>query len=170
MDRTRVGEASEETVDDFEPFFSAEYRRLAKAMLLVSGDPSEAEDLAQEAFARVYARWDEVMKMDSPTGYLYRTALNLHRKRVRWSSMRARRGVPERQRPDELQAAEDRSDILRAVSGLPRAQREALVLVDWLGMDVAQVAALLGIQPVSLRVRLHRARAALRERFGDSDA
>jgi len=64
---------------DFAEFFSREYARLARACLLLTGNTAEAEDLTQDALARVYARWHEVGSMDSPEGYLFRTALNLNR-------------------------------------------------------------------------------------------
>src|ERR687884_501387 len=76
---------------DFEDFFRAEYERLARTCLLLTGDAAEGEDLAQEAFARVFERWERVRAMDSPVGYVYRSALNLHRKRVRHLVVRARR-------------------------------------------------------------------------------
>jgi DNA-directed RNA polymerase specialized sigma24 family protein len=44
-----------------------------------------------------------------------------------------------------------------------------VVLVDWAGMTAEEAARVLGIQPVSVRGRLHRARAALRQRLGDAD-
>jgi hypothetical protein len=68
---------------DFDRFYRAQYVRLVRALLLLIGDPGEAEDLAQEALSRVYERWDRVSAMDSSEGYLFRTALNLHRKRAR---------------------------------------------------------------------------------------
>jgi DNA-directed RNA polymerase specialized sigma24 family protein len=52
---------------------------------------------------------------------------------------------------------------------LSATQRAAVVLVDWAGMTAAEAARVLGIQPVSVRGRLHRARAALRQRIGDAN-
>ena len=117
----------------------------------------------------MYARWDEIASMDSPEGYLFRTALNLNRKRLRRLAVRARHLGPVARR-DELDAAEERLDVLRAVAALPRGQREAVVLVEWLDLDVDEVAELLGIASTSVRGRLHRARRSLRERFGGGDA
>ena len=57
----------------FEELFDAEYLKLARAMHLLAGDRSEGEDLAQEALAKVYERWNRVREMDSPLGYVYRT-------------------------------------------------------------------------------------------------
>src|SRR6266542_5220110 len=58
---------------EFHRFFEAEHRRMTTALYLITGDTSEAEELSQEAMVRMYERWDRVRRMDSPTGYLYRT-------------------------------------------------------------------------------------------------
>lgn len=154
---------------DFRAFFEHERVRLVRATLLLTGNVAEAEDLAQEALARVLERWDRVSDMESPEGYLYRTALNLNRKRLRRMTIAARRvlGVSDH---DALAAAEDRVDVLRAVASLPRPQREALVLVVWLGYGTEEAGTLLGIEPGSVRGRLHRARQALRRQLGGRDA
>ena len=67
----------------FETFYEAESRVLFRRMWLVTGNPAEAEELMQEAFVRVWERWDRVGAMDDAVGYLYRTAMNLFRKRHR---------------------------------------------------------------------------------------
>lgn len=160
---------AEEGALGFEDFFRAEYRRLARALLLLTGTAAEAEDLAQEALARAFERWERVARMDSPQGYVYRTALNLQRKRVRWLGVRARKVVAGVHEPDPADAAGARVDVLRAVRAIPPAQREALVLVEWLGMTADEAGQVLGIAPESVRGRCHRARQALRERLGVDD-
>jgi RNA polymerase sigma factor (sigma-70 family) len=158
----------------FSDFFAERYGRLARACLLLTGNEAEAEDLAQEAMARVLERWDRVSAMDDPVGYLYRTALNLHRNAVRRLAMAARRQLlREFSHPlaaDDPDAAERRLDLLRAIHSLPRTQREALVLVEWLGLTTEEAGSLLGIEAASVRGRLHRARQSLRALYGGSDA
>jgi hypothetical protein len=78
---------------DFSVFFAERYQRLVRACLLLTGNAAEGEDLAQEAMARVLERWDRVSTMDDPEGYLYRTALNLHRNALKRLMMR-KEGVP----------------------------------------------------------------------------
>jgi RNA polymerase sigma-70 factor (ECF subfamily) len=53
---------------DFEEFFREEYQRVVRALYLLAADQGEAEELAQEAMARVYERWDWVKTMESPGG------------------------------------------------------------------------------------------------------
>lgn len=154
----------------FAEFFEREHLRLGRAIFLLTGDRHEAEDLVQEALARTYERWDRVSQMGEPAGYVYRIASNLHRRRSR---TRLRQGtLVERRRvqdSDPGDVAVARMDVLAALAMLPRDQREALVLVEMFGFDTETAAKALGIKPVSVRVRLHRARLRLRDVLGGED-
>jgi RNA polymerase sigma factor (sigma-70 family) len=134
-------------------------------MYLMTGDRAEAEDLAQEAMSRVFERWHRVAGMDSPAGYAYRVAVNLHRRHFRRAEpsaeLRASAG------PEEL--VESRDEVLRVLASLSLEQREALVLVEWLGLDAEEAGRVLGIDAASVRGRIHRARVALRDRLGVRD-
>jgi RNA polymerase sigma factor (sigma-70 family) len=152
----------------FEGFFEAEYVRLCQALVLLTGDPLDAEEIAQEAMTRVLERWDRVARMDSPTGYLFRTAMNLHRNRLRTIRVRARRLFHERPVSDHSSTVGDQQDVRAALAKLSRAEREALVLVDWQQMDAAEAGGALGITAGAVRVRVHRARAALRHHLGET--
>ena len=147
---------------DFREFFEGEYRRLAKALFLVTGDRLEAEELAQEALVRVFERCDHVRQMHSPTGYLYRTALNLSRSRARRLASRARHALSPSPEADLLAGVEARDEVRRLLATLPRGQREAVVLVEWLGMGADEAGPILGIDGSTVRVQLSRARRALR--------
>jgi RNA polymerase sigma-70 factor (ECF subfamily) len=165
--------ASAERTQSFEDFFHAEYERLLRILYLSTGDRHEAEDLAQETFVRVYERWGTVSGIRNPAGYAYRTALNLHRSRLRRLATAARRMV--RLRPedeaDPASAADDRDAIRRALAAIPPAQREALVLVEWVGLSDVEAAAVLGVAPVTVRVRISRARPVLQAYLrGETDA
>jgi RNA polymerase sigma-70 factor (ECF subfamily) len=153
---------------DFESFFRAEYRSLCQALILLVGDALEAEEIAQETMTRVLERWDRVGAMDSPSGYAYRTALNLQRKRIRRLAVRAKRRFASVPVPDIGPAASDRHDVHRALQQLPDGLRAALILVDWLDMDTDEAGRVLGLKPASVRVRLHRARSALRDALGET--
>ncbi|HYU15563.1 MAG TPA: sigma-70 family RNA polymerase sigma factor [Candidatus Acidoferrum sp.] len=150
-------------LDPFESFFDATYERLLRALYLVTGDRHEAEDLAQEAFVRAYERWDRVSRTGNPAGYLYRTALNAYRSRLRRIAVAARRAMRRIER-DPIDESDDRDEIRRALAALPEGQREALVLVEWLGLTDEEAGAALGVKAVTVRVRMTRARQALRER------
>ena len=77
----------------FEEFFHLERDRLFRVMFVITKNRHEAEDLSQDAFARVWERWDSVGAMENPVGYLHRTAMNLFRNRYRRALLAARRGV-----------------------------------------------------------------------------
>src|ERR1700726_2522667 len=117
--------AAENDSLDFEEFFRAEHVRLLRALFLVTGTAHEAEDLMQEAFVKVWERWDRVGAMDDPTGYLYRTAMNTFRSRARRAAVAARRAFAFGA-PDPFEAVEAKDEAARALATLTRRQRLAL--------------------------------------------
>jgi RNA polymerase sigma factor (sigma-70 family) len=170
LEPTRLGTAAQAGgALDFEWFFHAEYQRLFQALYLLTGNRYEADDLAQEALMRAYERWDRVGSMDSPVGYVYRTALNLHRSRLRMLAVRARRVFASIPIEDASESVAISDEVHQALADIPEAQREALVLIEWLGLDSEEAGRVLGIDASSVRGRLHRGRDSLRKRLGDAD-
>jgi RNA polymerase sigma-70 factor, ECF subfamily len=163
-----VGSVSEERAAEFSDFFHDEYGRLGRALYLMTGDRAEAEDIAQEALVRVYERWDRVGRMDSPTGYLYRTAMNLARSRLR-----RLRGAPrdpiQASSHDPMTRVEARTDVMAMLATLPGQQRRALVLIDWLEFDADEAARILRVKNSTMRVHLSRGRKSLRALMDTSD-
>ncbi len=164
-----VTEVPAEPAADFREFYEAQHERLGRALYLLTRSSHEAEELAQEALVRVYERWDRVRTMDSPVGYLFRTAMNLNRNRLRRLGVAARRLIGPTPQPSELDAIETRDDLFIILDELPIGQRQAVVLIDWLGMDAEEAGRVLGLKAVSVRVRLSRAHAALREALEAND-
>jgi RNA polymerase sigma-70 factor (ECF subfamily) len=147
---------------DFESFYLANRVRLFRALVVVTRDVHAAEEATQDAFVRVWERWDRVRHMEDPTGYLFRTALNgwfqVHRRAVR----AARRVVGPGRVADPLEIIEDRDVLARRLLELPARQRAALVLTDYLGNDSAEAGRALGIRPGTVRRLASQGRAALR--------
>ena len=134
--------ASDATLDGLEAsrtnetFYQAEARTLFRRLWLVTGNRAEAEELMQDAFLRVWERWDSVGGMDDPLGYLYRTAMNLFRKRYRRAMLAVRRTVGATPSSDDFSDAEDRQTVRHVLATLPPRQRAALVLTEMLGVHV----------------------------------
>src|SRR5439155_28199 len=74
----------------------------------------------------------------------------------------ARKTLRPQAEADPFQAADERDAIARALVALPEGQREAVVMVEWLGMTDDEVGQILGISPITVRVRIHRARGTMR--------
>ena len=85
------GDASRGRVIELEAFFHDEARTLFRRLCTVTGNSSEAEEIMQDAFLALWERWDRIAGMDDPTGYLYRTAMNVFRKRTRRAALAIRR-------------------------------------------------------------------------------
>jgi RNA polymerase sigma-70 factor, ECF subfamily len=149
----------------FEDFYLQHHREVYAAMWLVTRNRHEAEEVTQDAFLKVLERWDRISSMDEPTGYLFSTAMNVWRSRRRRAAVAVRRAIRQSERPNELEQAESRADVVRILSVLTPRQRAALVLIDLVGLTSEQAADALGIRPSTVRVQAARARTALQGRM-----
>ena len=157
----------EDLASTFEAFVDAETARFHGALRLLTRDRAEAEDLMQDAYLKVWERWHHVRSLDDPTGYLYRTAMNLHRKRLRRAGVAIRHTIRPRPPRDLLDEVESRDEVLRALATLTPRQRMSLVLTDLLDHSSEEAGRLMGISPTTVRVLASQGRAALRTNTGD---
>jgi DNA-directed RNA polymerase specialized sigma24 family protein len=74
-------------VDTFEPWFRREYPQVLGALILAIGNRDVAEEVAAEAFAKAYEKWDRVGVMASPGGWIYTVALNAARRKFKHRAM-----------------------------------------------------------------------------------
>lgn len=146
----------------FDEFFLEEGERLQRVMNVITGSRSQAEDIVQEAFVRVFARWERVSAMENPQGFLYRTAMNEFRSEYRRTARALKRLVsPSRHHDDAFAPVEDRDQAMRALADLPPRQRAALVLTEALGYSGEETGELLGIKASTVYALTHQARSAL---------
>lgn len=152
---------------DLASFCHGEHRRLVGLLALYVGDEATAQELAQDAFARLCEHWDRVCRMTNRRAWLNRVALNLARSWFRRRS--AERRAQRRHGPDVQIEESQPADVLAvrgAVAALPPRQRTALVLRYYADLPVADVAAHMGCAEGTVRALTHRAIGALRERAG----
>jgi RNA polymerase sigma-70 factor, ECF subfamily len=150
----------------FEEFFAAEHARLFGALCLVTGDRSEAEEIVQDAFLRLWERWDRVASVDDIESYLFTTAMNVFRNRYRRAALAVRRRLQPEVTVDALAAVEDRDVVVRALRGLAPEQRAAVVLTNYVGLTSEEAGKLLGMRAGTVRTLASRARSSIREGAG----
>jgi RNA polymerase sigma-70 factor (ECF subfamily) len=154
----------------FEELFGDHRRHLIAALWMITRDRQEAEEIAQEAFLRVWERWDRVAAMDDPEGYLYRTAMNVFRSRKRRASV-ALRNLGRPALPDDLlESVETREVLIQTLSTCTPRERAAIVLTDVLGFSSEEAASYLGIRPTTVRVLAARGRGRMQQEVQDHDA
>jgi len=146
------------------------------------GNEDDANDLAQETFARVFRARANFRLNEKFSTWLYTIAANLARNHFRWRarhpniSLHTAAEDPEQSlenilpaqdaTPSEQTLASERVAVVRAAVGdLPEELREAMVLCEWEERSVAEAAAILESTPKAVESRLYRARKILRERL-----
>ena len=151
----------------FEEFFDSERSRLFGALSVMAGNRFEAEEIMQEAFLKLWERWGRVSAMEDPVGFLYRTAMNLYRKRLRRAAIAMRKAANLLPQDDALAAVEARDQATRLLRTLTAREREALVLTAYLGYSSEEAGRVLGIKANTVRVLATRARASLKQTVED---
>ena len=154
----------------FETFYDDQSRTLFRRLWLITGNRAEAEELMQDAFLKVWERWEQVGAMDDPVGYLYRTAMNLFRKRYRRAVLAIRRSIGIAPSRDDFADADDRATVRRVLSTLPPRQRAALVLTEMLGFSPREAGRALGVQASTIRSLSHQGRESFRRAMEVDDA
>jgi RNA polymerase sigma-70 factor, ECF subfamily len=151
----------------FEVFFHREARVMFRRLCAVTGNSAEAEEIMQDAFLALWERWERVSAMDDPTGYLYRTAMNVFRKRSRRAALAIRRALASAPETPAFSEIDEQQDIVAALIELTPRQRAALVLTDVLGYSSGEAGRALGVSAGTVRGLASRARATLRLQAGD---
>lgn len=154
---------------DFEAVFHSDYPRIARAVARVVGDRSRAEDLALEAFWRLW-RTPRAQTSD-PGGWLYRTAIRLAIDELRRRARRARyepflsRLTRSPRTPDDLFSTSEAQGRVRTVLAALAPRQAELLLLRSDGIPYEELAATLSIHPASVGTLLSRARAAFRKEY-----
>ncbi|MFP3964142.1 sigma-70 family RNA polymerase sigma factor [Actinomadura fulvescens] len=156
--------------DQAREFFVNMRPRLVGSLTMIHGDQYVAEEIAQEAFARVWSHWGKVRGLDggAAAAWTFRVAINLGRSRVR-------RRIAERKalaRTGSFAAhshvdpdAADAVAVRGAVAALPVRQRTALALRYYADLPVAEVAELMGCAPGTVKALTSQAIAGLRKQL-----
>jgi RNA polymerase sigma-70 factor (ECF subfamily) len=143
---------------------------LARRML---GDATEAEDVAQDVFLRVWKQapsWRPgAARFDT---WMHRVALNLCYDRLRRRREQPMAEPPERPDPDaapdrNLEAAQLGARVEAALGRLPDRQREAIVLCHYQELSNIEAARLMQVSVEALESLLSRGRRALRAALAD---
>jgi RNA polymerase sigma factor (sigma-70 family) len=156
-----------ERESEFTWFFQAEFPQVARTVYLVLRDAGRAEDIAQEAFLALYARWSRISRYERPELWVRRVAIRMAVRAAGRERMRAlREPQSAATRPATTPEPPD-PDVMAAIRTLSPAQRAAVVLFYFEDRPIGEIAQILGSAESTVRVHLTRARSRLAEMLGD---
>jgi RNA polymerase sigma-70 factor (ECF subfamily) len=151
------------------------YPRIRRAALVMTGDPWEADDLAQETFLQAAEAWRRFAGRSRVETWLYAILLRVrsrrrraaHRQRRRWQDWFDRSPPPELTAEAKLVEDEWRQGLWSAVARLPAAQQHAVVLRYSEGLNLDEIAAVMDCPVGTVKSRLHHALATLATKLKD---
>jgi RNA polymerase sigma-70 factor (ECF subfamily) len=142
----------------FEEFFKSVRPSLTGQAWLMTGDLAEAHDLVQETLCRAWANWDRLQSYDQPAAWARKVLRNLVI--GRW-----RRATRQRHADFVTEPVAGHLDVVAALNSLPMKQRQAIVLRDFAGLSVAEIASELGSREGTVKSWLSRGRAVVAEQL-----
>lgn len=162
-------EHESEPGEAFEQFFRRMQPALTGQAYLLTGNLSEAHDLVQETLCRAWSNWPQVRSYEQPAAWARKVLANLA-----IGSWRRTRRHPHQQLSvgtaagydNGIVAVEVRLDVVKALGSLPMKQRQAIVLRDFVGLSLAEVASELSAPEGTVKSWLSRGRAAVASQLG----
>lgn len=180
VDRVLSGET-----DAFEQLVSRHQRLLYDLSFRLTGDASEAEDIAQAAFIKMFSSLGSYKKELSFKNWAYTITLNIARNRLKRKALlkflplgiffpangeedsRVQEPAEAGSSPDARLAVTDmRSSLENAISGLPEELKTAFVLYHLHKNPVKDISETLGISPNAVNIRIFKARERLAKELG----
>jgi RNA polymerase sigma factor (sigma-70 family) len=142
----------------FAAFYEEQFSWARRLACVLTGDRGVGDDIAQEAFARVSDRFDD---LTTPRAYMRVVIVNLARRHGRDER---RRRVAEGIEPDELVVVTSESaEILDVIDRLPARQRAVIVLRYFEQLSEVEIAEALSCRPGTVKSLASRALARLRK-------
>lgn len=151
---------------DFDGFYRDTSRRLLRYAYGLTGDPAEAQDLVQEAYARAWQRRRRLAGYDDPEAWLRLVVNRLSTDRWRRIGVRRQRAAAQAPAPPAPPPSEDVVLLVRAMRTLPPSHRRALALFYLLDRSVTDIAAETGASTGTVKSWLSRGRAGLAAALG----
>jgi RNA polymerase sigma factor (sigma-70 family) len=158
---------------DFEQLFIDHYPRLVRTLVRLVGKAGQAEELASDAFCRLYQRRVHAPD-ENPAGWLYRTAMNLGLDALRSNTRRVKREEKSYRAESSKQPpgnplhelmAEERRDRVRATLCRLKPLDGQVLLMGGSGFTCREMAALLGLRTESLYMAISRAKARFEREY-----
>lgn len=169
MEDLTVQAVRRDRVAEFDEYVSASQTRHLRTAYLLSGDRHLAEDLVQNAFAKLYLAWHRVRSRESLDAYVRRIIVN---ENTSWHRRAWRRNetavdeIPERPNPGDPNHEFDlRDGLWPLVQRLPARQRAAVVLRYYEDLTERETAEILKCSVGTVKSQTSRAIATLRAAY-----
>ena len=155
---------------DFSAYMEARQPALYRTAYLLAGDHASAEDLLQNAFAKLYLSWDKIRDRGALDGYVRRVMVNENNSLWRRAWKRREHSTDTMPETGVTDTYDDGMGgvLWSYVQTLPPKQRAVIVLRYYEQLSEAEIADVLGISVGTVKSQASRALAGLRTRAPSS--
>lgn len=147
--------------EGFDAFYRRAWQAIYRAVAVIVGHSDLAREATDEAMTRAFARWSAVSRMENPEGWVYRVAVNWARSKQRRQRLALMKPIPTigGAQADRLPDP----DLHAAITRLPDHHKDVVVARYLLDMSEVATAQAFGIPRGTVKSRLSRALATLKE-------
>lgn len=147
---------------DFDAFYAATHRRIVGQVYAMTGNLHEAEDCAQEAYARAWQQWAKMsVEHGNPEAWVRTVATRLAVSAWRKAANRLTAHRRDNRLTEIAGTNPDHVAVAAALRKISAAQRLAIVLHHYAGLSVEEIAVETGARSSAVKARLARGRRAL---------
>jgi RNA polymerase sigma-70 factor (ECF subfamily) len=155
--------------ESFDSFYEEAYPRVVGSLRLVARTWAEAEDAAQDAFAKALVKWNSVSKTDRPGTWVYVVAVRDLRRWERRHAPRTPTAAESGDVTDHATTVATAATLEGALSGLAPRQRLAVVLRFHADLSVREISEVMRCSEGTAKSTLHAALKRLRVELVDDD-
>ncbi|MDP8229325.1 MAG: RNA polymerase sigma factor [Candidatus Electryoneaceae bacterium] len=151
----------------FEQLLKPHYQDAVRFSRALAGSKHDGDDLLQESLIKAWKGLHKLKQVEKFKSWLFKIISNTHRSLARRQWVKRMVGLEEVAdvcQPETL-SFEEKDLIRQALRGLPRVQREALVMFEIMGMTIIEIADHQKMSQSAVKSRLVRGRAKLLERY-----
>ncbi len=166
--------ARKPSLTDFDALFTENWSGIYRLAWRITGDPAEAEDLALEAFYRLFQRIPKLADDFNIPGWLYRVTTNLALQAIRsrrrrefyeWNAGKGDAREASEDQPAEIFNEKEDHRAARQVLSVMKPQQAEILILRYSGLAYKEIGQLMGLSPASIGPLLLRAEREFERRY-----
>lgn len=157
------------STEEFKELFLPNYKKMYQVAFRILGDSSDAEDVVQETFVRLWNKKNDLYNLNSPEAFGMAILKNLCLDNIRVKKSHAGNSYSEcdveekSTEHDKLEDSDMLSYVRSLIDRLPDQQREVMILRHWGEYSMEDIENRLGLSSSNARVLLSRGRKKIKE-------
>lgn len=161
----RIQKATHKKQMEFDSIYKTYWQKIYRVCCGYLADPDWAQDVAQDTFIAVWGNLDNFRNEASVSTWIYRIAVNNCLRQLERSKRLPKSEMPEQLPENQEQPIDDKIALLYKCIGELKEIDRIVISLELEDVRQAEIASIIGISEANVRVRIHRIKEKLTEKF-----